>query len=73
MKVDVVTRIHYNESTDEKPHEIDCYVDFGIDKLNKVELGTKDSSRAFLVSEHHLQSLNVTKSDFENLRKECEF
>ncbi len=78
-RVSVTTRLHYDDPSNLSPNKkdgsdpINCYVTFpDRDDLSVVELG--DRSTQPIVSKYHLETLNVSFNDFNNLKNsKCQF
>ncbi len=73
IPVAVATRFKYKDSMDNKPEEINCYVDFNRDDLSTLELGTKYNPFPDGISLVHKETLNATENDFKKLRTYCNF
>jgi len=71
--VSVATRFKYKDSMEQKPEEVNCYVDFNRDDLATLELGTKYNPFPNGISTVYLDKLNASENDFKNLRTYCNF
>ena len=72
-KIAVATRFKYKDSMEQKPDEINCYVDFLRDDLATLELGTKYNPLPNGVSQVYYEKLNASEDDFKKLRNYCNF
>ena len=72
-KMAVATRFKYKDSMEQKPDEINCYVDFQRDDLATLELGTKYNPLPNGVSQVYYEKLNASENDFKKLRNFCNF
>ena len=71
--VGVATRFKYKDSMNDKPEEVNCYVNFQRDDLETLELGTKYDPFPNGISNIYKETLNASENDFKQLRKYCNF
>tara|TARA_B100000900_G_C20527100_1_gene694663 strand:+ start:694 stop:1368 length:675 start_codon:yes stop_codon:yes gene_type:complete len=71
--VSIATRFKYKDSMENKPEEINCYVDFNRDDLATLELGTKYNPFPDGISNVYKEKLGANDNDFKNLRNYCNF
>ena len=57
----------------DKPEEVNCYVNFQRDDLATLELGTKYDPFPNGISNIYKETLNASENDFKQLRKYCNF